>query len=1157
MRGVDGKRQSKVGNVTLAGQDRSALAGLLQHGEVGAVRGMPGVAEAWLAVELAGLARGMVIVVAESSRALEVLASDVASVGAGRGVRTMVLPAVNGDGLGLRARSRAGRGEAEGARMVGLKACLDWQGKGLLLTCVQSLLEPAPRPEGLRKECQRLRLGEEHDLETLCERLAAMGYSFEAEVLVKGQASRRGGVLDVWVPADEWPMRLEFFGDVIDGMRRFDPATQRSVSREEAVEIAPAGLGTESGTGEPGDVLAYLPKDAAFVWLDPDGLLRYFAMSQELAKGVGGRGSGAEKGEEEESVWRGFTNWRMGIRQRFTGGQLDVGGREDVGGFAAAAPGTAEMPHGGRDLGIEPFAGIPALAGRSLPVDVLERERQELVEELRARVAAGWRVVVRFETEAGARRFAKVHGDGAGGGGLELAVGGVSGSAEWTHQRTLWVAEADVYGTRKDTSGRRQGSSRAVAVDATGERLASWTDLRPGELVVHVQHGIGKYLGLFEIRFDGELQEVLAVEYAEGARLYVPADQAHLLSRYVGVGHAKPPLHALGGHRWLRERKAAERAASDLAAQMLQTQAKRAAMPGHAFAADTPWQRDFEDAFPYVETPDQAAAIAAVKRDMEAPRPMDRLVCGDTGYGKTEVAMRAAFKAVMDGRQVAVLVPTTVLAQQHYETFLARMGRFPISVELLSRARSRLEAAEVLKRAAEGKVDVLVGTHRLLQRDVSLPRLGLVIIDEEQRFGVEAKEHLKRMRASVDVLTLTATPIPRTLYLSLVGARDLSVIQTAPRERLAIETYVAQDDDGLVREAILRELSRGGQVFFLHNRVQTLDAMRGRLKALVPSLRILVAHGQMPETRLAAIIRDFAQRKADLLLCTTIIESGVDMPNVNTILIDRADRFGMADLYQIRGRVGRSPVQAYAYLLLPRHLSLFREARERIAAIRRHSSLGAGYKLALRDLEIRGAGNVLGAAQSGHIAAVGFGLYCQLLERTVAQMQGRKPRPIVDVRVRLPFLSLSPAPVPEEGGNDEAHAPPPAAIPRDFVTDEAIRIEMYRRLSSLAFLPEVDALEAEWRDRFGPLPPAVRRTLDVARLRVRAAALGVKSVIVEGDRLVLATVTGHYLMPNHRHPRLHRHAPDERLAEILRVLEKLTPSGAQSQSQPQPPARRG
>ncbi|HOU21526.1 MAG TPA: transcription-repair coupling factor, partial [Kiritimatiellia bacterium] len=692
------------------------------------------------------------------------------------------------------------------------------------------------------------------------------------------------------------------------------------------------------------------------------------------------------------------------------------------------------------------------------------------------------------------------------------------------------VAEADFYGTRRALPAHRKTAAGSAARDATGERLTDWTDLRPGELVVHVDHGIGKYLGLYEIVFDGQLQEALAVEYAENARLYVPTSQTHLLSRYIGVGRIKPPLHALGGKRWLKEKIAAERAASDLAAQMLETQARRAALDGHAFAKDAPWQFDFEQGFPFQETDDQLRAIADVKRDMESSRPMDRLICGDVGYGKTEVAMRAAFKAVMDGKQVAVLVPTTVLAQQHYETFLERMGRFPVTVEMVSRFRSKAEQADILARAAQKQVDVLIGTHRLLQRDVRFADLGLVIIDEEQRFGVAAKEHLKRMRELVDVLTLSATPIPRTLYLSLTGARDMSLVQTPPRERLAIETYIAQDSDELVREAVLREVNRGGQVFMLHNRVRTIDWMRERLERLLPGIRVGVGHGQMSEKALADVMHRFVRREYDILLCTTIIESGVDIPNVNTILIDRADRFGMADLYQLRGRVGRSKHQAYAYLLLPRHGPLFHLARRRISAIKRHASLGAGFKLALRDLEIRGAGNVLGAAQSGHIAAVGFDLYCQLLNRTIARLKGEAERPIIEVQVHLDFVDLTPDP--EYG--DRA-----AVIPRNYVEDESQRIGLYRKAAGLAFEKEVEALAQEFRDRFGPLPAPVRRLLAIARLRILAAGLGLKSIATDGDRLLLGKGRDEYLMVHGRHLRLHKHGSDERLAEIEKRLRQM------------------
>ena len=1055
-------------------------------------------ARAWLALAAARAARGPLVVVTESSLALELLGQDLAALGAGSSV--FRLPALNVEASRL--ASGQPSPDVSGERLKTLQRCLEWKERGILATCVQALLEKVPSPARLQRLGERVAKGREYDLEALCERLVAAGYEFEMEVLAKGQTSRRGGLLDVWPLTEDWPVRLEFFGDVLETIRRFEPAAQRSREEIEALAIPPAT--EEAENAEAVAPAEYFPADTSFLWIDPDALLHHFAMTLELA----GRGG------PDVSMEREFANWRLELAQRFaSGGQLDAGGGEAA-----------------RDLGVRPCEGLAALSARTVPPDVLEGERKKWFESLQARAAGGWRIELFFATEAGAKRFEAVYGRPPGFG---FHPGALSGGFELPGAKWLAVAEADFYGTRKALPSRRKAGA-AAARDVTGERLTDWSDLRPGELVVHVDHGIGKYLGLYEIVFDGQLQEALAVEYAEGARLYVPTSQTHLLSRYIGVGRTKPPLHALGGQRWLKEKIAAERAASDLAAQMLETQARRAALDGHAFAQDTPWQFDFEQAFPYPETDDQLRAIAEVKRDMESKRPMDRLICGDTGYGKTEVALRAAFKAVMDGKQVAVLVPTTVLAQQHYETFLERLGRFPVAVEMVSRFRSKAEQAAILARTAQKKVDVLIGTHRLLQRDVKFADLGLVIIDEEQRFGVAAKEHLKRMRELVDVLTLSATPIPRTLYLSLTGARDMSLIQTPPRERLAIETYIAQDSDELVREAVLREVNRGGQVFVLHNRIRTIQWMRERLERLLPGIRVGVGHGRMSEKTLAEVMHRFVRGEYDILLCTTIIESGVDIPNVNTILIDRADRFGMADLYQLRGRVGRSKSQAYAYLLLPRHGALFNSARRRISAIKRHTSLGAGFKLALRDLEIRGAGNVLGAAQSGHIAAVGFDLYCQLLNRTIARLKGEPDRPVIEVQVHLDFLDLTPDPERAENA---------AVIPRGYVEDESQRIGMYRKVAGVSFAHEVEALAEEFRDRFGPVPAPVRRLLAIARLRILAAGLGLKSVATDGDRLLLGKGRDEFHMVGGRHLRLHQHGADERLAEIEKRLRQLAGAG--------------
>ena len=1100
--------------------DRAFLAEALGAGGRGACQELDGAARAWLALEAARTAGGCVCAVAESPPALERLARGVEALqeGAKGAVRTLVLPATASETGRLAGARRAGRAGADllGERLRALSACGEWKEgeQGLVLTCVQGLLEGAPEKE--RLAARRLAAGEGADPEELAEWLQGAGYAFGPEVAAKGEASRRGGLLDVWPLTAEWPVRIEFFGNVVESLRSFDPLDQRSRERLEGVELPRVpDLSAKAGEGGMGETTDLLPDDASFVWFSPQGILHHFAMARPE-----GERDGEEEGDDGgAAAGAAFGKWRGEVRRLFSGGWLDAGA--DPGGGEGAL----------HALGVRGVEGLADLAGRAVPPDVLEGERRKFLGKLEARAKAGWRVGLALPTAEAWKRFEAVYGEAPF---LARRVGCVEGGFAVPGAKWLLAGEGDFYGTAAAPAARRPAGAARRGAAGAGRRVTDWVELRPGERVVHADHGIGKYLGLQEIRFDGGFREALVIEYAEGAKLYVPTTQAHLLSRYVGTGHGAPPLHRLGGTRWRKERQAAERAATDLAAQLLETQARRAALPGHAFAPDGAWQAEFERAFPYTETPDQLEAIAAVKRDMESPKPMDRLICGDAGYGKTEVAMRAAFKAVMDGRQVVLLAPTTVLAQQHYETFVARMSRFPVAIDVVSRFRSPAEQQAALRRTAEGRTDILIGTHRVLQRDVRFERLGLVVIDEEQRFGVAAKEHLKQMRERVDVLTLSATPIPRTLYLGLMGARDMSVIQTAPRERLAIETYVAADSDELVREAVRREIARGGQVFFLHNRVKTIGLVERRLKRLLPGVRIRIGHGQMGEKALAETMRRFIRHECDLLLCTTIIGSGVDIPNVNTLLVDRADRFGMADLHQIRGRVGRGTRQAYAYLLLPRHGGLFGTARERVDAIRRHSSLGAGYKLALRDLELRGAGSVLGAAQSGHIAAVGFDLYCQLLGRTVARLKGEPERPVIETEARFDFLAAGPDPA------VEARA---AAVPRDYVEDENQRIALYRRLATVAYAREVDELAEELRDRFGAMPGAVRRLLEVARIRIAAAGLGVRTVETKGNVLLLHRGGDEYLMPHGRHVRLHEHGADARLKEILKRLQQLAGKG--------------
>jgi len=624
-----------------------------------------------------------------------------------------------------------------------------------------------------------------------------------------------------------------------------------------------------------------------------------------------------------------------------------------------------------------------------------------------------------------------------------------------------------------------------------------FADLKPGDYVVHLDHGIGRYAGMVRKAIGSVEREYLEIEYAGTDRLYVPVQQANRVSRYLGADDRVPYMHRLGGNEWQVTRARAEKAVRDLAADLLELYASRQVTPGHAFSPDTTWQRDLEESFQFEDTEDQARALEEIKRDMEEPRPMDRLLCGDVGYGKTEVALRAAFKAVMDGRQVAVLVPTTVLAQQHYYTFRRRLSAFPVRVEMLSRFRSPAEQDMVIEGLMRGSVDIVIGTHRLLSADVEFRNLGLVIIDEEQRFGVAHKERLKQLRREVDVLTLTATPIPRTLSLALSGARDMSVIDTPPEERLPVRTFVSEYDEALVRRAILREIDRGGQVFFVHNRVQDIHEVAARLAEIAPEASIVVGHGQMDEGELAQVMLGFAQGEYDVLLSTTIIESGLDMPNVNTIIVDRADTMGLAQLYQLRGRVGRGAVRAYAYLFFKEPLTDV--ARQRLETIQEATELGSGYRVAMRDLEIRGAGEILGAEQHGHIAAIGFELYTRLLQRAVEELRSQSGDTMA--AMRRAQHAVAAASTLETGVSIDL--PVSAFLPEDYMPDAQLRLRFYRRMARVDSEEEVEALAQELRDRFGEIAPPVEGLLYILRVRTLAEASGIRSVSRDDSRITL------------------------------------------------------
>jgi transcription-repair coupling factor (superfamily II helicase) len=715
----------------------------------------------------------------------------------------------------------------------------------------------------------------------------------------------------------------------------------------------------------------------------------------------------------------------------------------------------------------------------------------------------------------------------------------------WPAGKLVVLSDAEIFG-RYQTMRSLRKQERLVGLRSQ-HQLLDFTEIADGDYVVHLHHGIALYKGVTTLPgpdAGSPEAEVLVLEFAEQSKLYVPVEQSYLVTKYVGVGKRHPALDVLGGSRWERAKVSAQKAVMDYAAQLLGVQAERDSLPGHAFRPDTPWQTEFEEAFIYEETEDQMRSILETKRDMEGTRPMDRLICGDVGFGKTEVAIRAVFKAVQDGRQAAFLVPTTILAEQHWKNLRERFAAYPIRVDCLSRLQSAKGQRGTIEGLLDGSVDVVIGTHRLLSQDVKFKNLGLVIVDEEQRFGVRQKEKFKQLFRLVDVLTLSATPIPRTLYLSLTGARDMSTIETAPPNRHPVETVVAPYDERTIRDAIVREIDRNGQVYFLHNRIHSIQNVADRVKQLVPQARVDIGHGRMEAEELEEVMSRFVAGETDVLISTTIIESGLDIPNANTIMIDRADRFGLADLYQLRGRVGRGQHQAYAYLFLPRHLMTVGDARKRVSAIRQYSQLGAGFKIAMRDLEIRGAGNLLGTAQSGHISAVGFDLYCQLLKTAVARMKGQKTTRLIETKLQLDFLAW------QENDTDEAAGKYGAFLPRAYLAESRWRMDGYRRIAEAHDEDDLKKLRTDWRDRYGPWPAAVERLLLATQVRIAAARARIGLVETQGEKLMLRQGQD-YIMVSGRFPRLTVSDPISKLGEIISwvsSLQKLPASGGLTSS---------
>ncbi len=903
----------------------------------------------------------------------------------------------------------------------------------LVVASVQSLLEPVPDRPTLRGQTRTLRLGERVEVEALCRWLVENGFHNTTAVELPGEFAPRGGIVDIFAPDWYDPVRVEFFGEEVESIRRFEIASQRSLAKLDSVELTMLDPNAKHG----GHLTEFLPEGAWFFLVEPDQL---------------------------EEQGRHYLK-RLDRPQ-------DLHGVADVMREAVRFPSVTASA----------VASSSLETTCQLKIESVERfsgDIQKVREELDA-AGRGQEVFVVCQTEAEVRRLQEVFGSTelAREGRLHWPLGSLSGGFRMVPERVVVLSAAELF---------RREEVRRPTRRRLGRVIDSFLELREGDLVVHVAHGIGRYRGMKLLEKDGRVEEHLVLEFQEQTKIYVPSSKISLVQKYVGGTKSRPKLAKVGGRVWGRQKETVERAVHDMAADMLELQAARAARPGIAFPRDTDWQQEFDASFPFRETRDQLATVEAIRADMAQPRPMDRLLCGDVGFGKTELAMRATFKAVDAGYQVAVLVPTTVLAEQHRRTFADRMSAFPFEIDVLSRFASRKEQREIIERAAAGAVDVVIGTHRLVSQDVRFHNLGLVIIDEEQRFGVEVKERLKALRQTVDVLTMTATPIPRTLHMSLLGLRDISNLETPPEDRLAVETRVTRFNADLVRHAVLRELNRNGQVFFVHNRVKDIDVLARKLRQIVPEASIVVGHAQMPEHRLEQVMLDFVAHRFDVLLSTTIVESGLDIPNVNTIFIDEADRYGLADLHQLRGRVGRYKHRAYCYLLIDPNKHVTPNAARRLRAVEEFSDLGAGFALAMRDLEIRGAGNILGTQQSGHIAVVGYELYCQLLEEAVRRLKQLPPRDSIDVDVDLPC---------------EAY------IPRTYVTDMRLKIDLYRRLTRVRSAAELDDFRAELEDRFGPWPPPMDRLLALAELRIAAHRWQIRSIRLENRYVVFGCTAG-------------------------------------------------
>jgi len=915
---------------------------------------------------------------------------------------------------------------------------LNFRSRPVVVTSLKTLLEKLISPTLFNSYFFPLKVGEENR-EKIIESIGESGYERTSQVWERGTWTMRGGIVDVFTPLYEDPIRIEFFGDRIESIRFFDPTTQKSTQKIKQTIISPRGeifLKKKDST-----LLSYLPSQTLVCLAESLSLREEARALEENSPGSG----------QGHYYWKwNYIRKELAERRTFYVSTIP---QKPIGQYSKVF-----------SLSFQPLEGM------SVNLPFLEQKMKEwLSQELKIFFTcnnAGEKQ--RLEEILTQRELYPQEN-------LSLEIARIDRGFLLPPLKMVILTNTEIFGRYKIKKPYHRFKG--------GKFIWHAFELEKGDYVVHLLHGIGRYLGLREFKVEGIKREFLTLEYEGGNILYVPVENLHLLEKYVGIGNKKPSLSKLGSAKWRRKKEQVAQAVRDIASELIHIQALRELGKGFGFSKDTDWQKEFEASFIYEETEDQLKAIAKIKKAMEEKRPMDILLTGDAGYGKTEVALRASFKAVMGNKQVAFLVPTTILAQQHYLNFKERLADYPLTVEMLSRFRSKKESSAIIEKLKSGGMDIVIGTHRLLQRDVAFKNIGLLIIDEEQRFGVRNKEKLKNLRKTIDILTLTATPIPRTLYMALSGIRDISSINTPPRDRLAVSTTVVEFDRRLIREVIKKEIARGGQTFFLHNRVENIQEVCGLVKRLIPEARVSFAHGQMQEKELEKIMLSFINQEIDVLVTTTIIESGLDIPNANTIVINDAHKFGLADLYQLRGRVGRYRLQAYAYLLIPPRETLTPEARKRLYALDKFSHLGAGFELAMQDLEIRGAGNVLGEEQHGHIAEIGFHLYMQLLNQAVKRLKGEKIREEISTSVDLVGI--------------------PAGIPSEYISEEELKLDFYKRIAETNKEKEVKELEKELKDRFGIPPGPVKFLLDMSKIRIKASLLGLDYISLREDKLLL------------------------------------------------------